>query len=233
MSTTEKRRHRLGPGAICAAVLIIAGSPVVLAQGQGSVVGVYDYYAAGATPQTAELLKNVEQFHIGPGRERMKKKSYQGAMQDFEFILNYFPNHPTALALVSDVCDLHWKSPQCDPGPYFEKALRINPGASQTYVIYGLHLQRRNTVDRAIDAYLNAIELNPASMNAHYNVGLAYFDLKRFDLANLHAQAAYALGYPLPGLRDKLTKAGQWKPLPADEVRKAITPPEAPAKGAS
>ena len=223
---------RSSGGAIASALLIVFLN-ASLASAQGTVTGTasLDYYAAGTTPQTAELLKNVEQFHIGPGRDRMKRKSYQGALEDFEFILNYFPNHPTALSLVSDLCDVRWKSPRCDSSLLFEKALRINPYASQTHVLYGLHLQRRDAGDRAIDAYKRAIELNPASMNAHYNLGFAYLDGKRFDLANFHAQAAYMLGYPLPGLRDKLTRAGRWKPLPADEIQKAISPVDACREG--
>ncbi len=200
------------------------------AQGAGSVVGTYDYYAAAASPQTLQTLKNVETFHIEPGRERMKKRNYPGALQDFAFILNYFPNHPTALSLVSDLCDLNWKSPQCEPQLYFERALRINPKAPQTWALYGLHLQRRKDVDKAIDAYGRALELNPASMNAHYNLGLAYADQKRFDLANRHAQAAYALGYPLPGLKDRLVRSGQWRELPRDELNALIASPEAAGK---
>ena len=214
-------------GAITSGLLAaILATSLARAQGTGSVVGTYDYYAAAASPQTLQTLKNVESFHIEPGRDRMKKRNYPGALQDFEFILNYFPNHPIALALVSDLCDLNWKSPQCDPEPYFERAFQINPKAAQTWAVYGLHLQRIKSNDKAIDAYKRSLALNPASMNAHYNLGLAYVDLKRFDLANQHAQAAYALGYPLPGLKDKLVRAGQWKDLPRDAVDRLIAPAE-------
>ena len=45
-----------------------------------------DYYSASQTSEGAELLKNVEQFHIGPGLERMQGHNYSGARDDFEFI---------------------------------------------------------------------------------------------------------------------------------------------------
>jgi len=173
----------------------------------------------------------VEAFHIEPGLQRMKQKNFAGALHDFEFILGFFPNHPRTLSLISDLCDINWKSPQCDPGPYFQRAFDINPNASQTHIVYGLHLQRRNELDKAVKSYQRGLELNPASSNAHYNLGLAYFDQKRFDSSNQHAQAAYALGFPLPGLKDKLTRAGQWKPLPEGEVKRLITHPTTePAK---
>ncbi len=35
-------------------------------------------------------------------------------------------------------------------------------------------------------------------MNAHYNLALTYLDTKQFELANQHAQRAYALGATRP-----------------------------------
>jgi tetratricopeptide (TPR) repeat protein len=190
----------------------------------GQVKSNLDYYKANASPESAQTLRNVEQFHLDPGVRRMKERNFAGALQDFEFILNYFPNHPKVLSLVSELCDLTWKNAQCEPERYFERAIEINPRVAQTFTVYGLHFQRRNNLPRAVESYGRALELNPASSNAHYNLGLAYFDQKRFDLANLHAQASYALGFPLSGLRDKLTRAGQWKPLSQEEIARAITP---------
>lgn len=214
--------------AMCLAVLlaVAAASGSVAGQGQGSVIGTWDYYKASATPESAQALRNVETYHIEPGVQRMKQRNYGGALQDFEFILGFFPNHPKALTLISELCDLNWKAPQCNPEPYFQRAIEINPKASQTYVVYGLHMHRRKSLDRAVDNYKRALELNPASSNAHYNLGLAYFDMKRFELANQHAQAGYALGFPLSGLKDKLTRAGQWKVLPEDDVKRMIAHPD-------
>jgi tetratricopeptide (TPR) repeat protein len=178
-----------------------------------------DYYTAKLTKEGAELLKNVELYHIGPGISRMSTHTYGGALQDFEFILDFFPNHPRGLALISELCDLKWKSPQCDADAWFQKAIDRNPHASQTYLIYGLHLQRQNHLPEAIESYKKSIDLNPVSANAHYDLALAYFDQKQFDLANRHAQISYELGMPLPGLRDKLTRAGKWKPLDPEELK--------------
>ena len=41
-------------------------------------------------------------------------------------------------------------------------------------------------------------------------VAFAYADMKEYDKAIEHAKAAYALGHPLPGLRDRLKRAGKW-----------------------
>jgi tetratricopeptide (TPR) repeat protein len=41
-----------------------------------------------------------------------------------------------------------------------------------------------------------------------YFLGLVLFDLKRYDEARENARRAYSLGYPLPGLANKLARAG-------------------------
>ncbi len=42
----------------------------------------------------------------------------------------------------------------------------------------------------------------------HYLLGLVLMDMKDFPAAQEHARRAYELGYPLPGLRDRLARAG-------------------------
>ncbi|PKO90621.1 MAG: hypothetical protein CVU16_10060 [Betaproteobacteria bacterium HGW-Betaproteobacteria-10] len=53
------------------------------------------------------------------------------------------------------------------------------------------------------------------SANLYYNIGLVYLDLKQYDKALSNAHLAYQMGFPLPGLRDRLKRAGKWsEPLP-------------------
>jgi tetratricopeptide (TPR) repeat protein len=194
-------------------------SAYVAAQGEG---GNHDYYRAKDSPETERALRTVESYHIGPGVDHMNKKEWAPALADFEFILNQFPNHPRALALVSELCDLKWKVPRCDATQWLDKAVERNPSAPQTYVVYGIHFHRQGKLAQAIDSYKRAIALRPDFANAHYDLGLAYIDAKDFDLANQHAQISYSLGMPLPGLRDKLTRAGKWKPLDPAELNSLI-----------
>src|SRR5207249_7460936 len=142
-----------------------------------------------------QLFRNVEGYHLQPGIDNMGKKEYSSAKANFEFILNYYPNHPRALSLLSEVCDVRSR---CDVDEWFEKAIGRNPNAPQTYLINAVHLQRRNHLSEAIDNYRKAISLNPAEPYAHYNLGLAYFDAKEFALANREAQIAAFLGVRLP-----------------------------------
>ena len=173
-----------------------------------------DFYSARHTADGARLLAEVERFHMGPGREAMRVGRYPVASREFDFVLRAFPNHPQALLVMGELCS-RWKSPVCATqlSLKLEKAVAINPSASGTFVALGAAQQRLGEPKKAIESYQRALELEPDSVNAEYDLALAYCDTKQYDLANEHAQRAYALGATLPGLRGRLVKAGKWKPL--------------------
>ena len=213
---------RLGIVLILTAILQL-GNGAVLAQ-QGNL----DYYAPRTGQNEIQLFNNVQGHHLGLGREEMEKGRYAPALEHFEFILRYYPNHPQTLIALSELC-LKWKSPVCDVTAerWYQRAIERNPAAAQSHVVQALHLHRKNKLDEAVKAYGRAIELAPNSINAHYNLGLAYADLKQYELANQHAQKSYALGANLPGLRFRLEKVGKWNPnvsLPASEAKPAAEP---------
>jgi tetratricopeptide (TPR) repeat protein len=183
-----------------------------------------DYYKARTSKGGAALIRKVELYHLEPATTKMQAGKYQYALGDVEFILRYFPNHPRGLALISELCDVKWRNTRCDSESAMRMAIEINPNASATYVVNGVHLQRRGRVPEAIQSYQRAIALDPRSANAHYNLGLIYLEQKQFDLANHHAQLAYALGMPYPALRDKLVQAGQWKPIDAEALKRELSP---------
>lgn len=173
-----------------------------------------DYYTARSA-NDIELLTAVEKYHLQLGYDELSQKRYEAAFGDAKFILHYFPNHPKALMMLSEICNRS-QSPTCNPDEWFEKAVFRNPAVSETYVIFGIYLHRTKRLDAAVKSYKQALEIDPMSLNAHYNLGLAYTDLKQYELANQHAQKSYALGAPFPGLRERLKRVGAWKPLDAE-----------------
>lgn len=182
-----------------------------------------DYYFDRSDSVLIQQLQNVEKFHLPGCSEGLTSKRFEAAVADCEFILRYFPNHPKALLTAAELCSA-WKSARCNTDGYFEAAIAVNPRVSATYTTKGVFLLRANRVVDAIGALKQAAALDPGSINAQYNLGLAYLEAKQYDLANRHAQRAYQLGAPVPGLRDRLKKAGYWKP-------EDVLPPEAPAAG--
>jgi tetratricopeptide (TPR) repeat protein len=190
----------------------------------GAQEGGRDYYAGRGT----ELLRNVDKYHLAQGEQKLRARQYEYAFGDFDFMLSYFPNHPKALLNMAQLCG-EWKAPRCNLDVTFENAIAVNPRAAGTYVVQGIWLSRVKRNKAAIDAFKAALALEPDSMNAHYNLALTYFDERDFALANEHAQRAYALGAPVMGLRQKLEKVGQWRPLPAPDAGAAPDARAAPA----
>ena len=170
-----------------------------------------DYYFDRSDAMLRQQLAEVEKHHLGPCMQGYQEHHYVQAYQDCEFMLNYFPNHPRALLLMAQICEA-WKNPHCNSEPFFERAIEINPEVSGTYSVVGIYQLRLKKVPEAIGSLKKAVELDQNSINGHYNLALAYFESKQYELSNQHAQLAYQLGAPLPGLREKLKKAGQWNP---------------------
>jgi len=182
-----------------------------------------DYYS----PQRDNnLLRLVENAHLGVAEQKIRAKYYNYARGDIEFILRFYPNHPRGLQLMVHVCSE--PDQRCDLQWVFEKAIATNPKVAGTYVAEGIYLHGIKRYGEAIKAYQHAIALDASSMNAHYNLGLAYLDTKQYDLANLEAGHAYALGAQLPGLRDRLKRLGKWKPDGTAPTDPDATLPAAP-----
>jgi tetratricopeptide (TPR) repeat protein len=193
---------------------------------------VLDYYSS----RGCGFLQSVEQYHLGPGEKHLKANRFTQAYNDFRFILNQFPNHPQALLLVAKTCEL-WpardteRGNRCNMAELFDRAIEKNPKASGTYVARGTWEHRAKQLDKAVANYQRAIALDPDSIGGHYNLALAYLDQKRYEEANAYAQRAYALGAPLPGLKNRLEQSGHWRPgvpppapAPADASGKATAP---------
>ena len=166
-----------------------------------------DYYPARGSNQ----LKVVELYHLGPCEKWLRARNYQQTYNECDFILKIFPNHPQALVLVLEACE-RWNSPLCNASDLLDRAVAVNPAAPLTFVIEGMHQHRMHQYGRAIQSYQHALDLDPSLMNAHYNLALTYVETRQFDLANEHAQQAYALGATLPGLRNMLQASGHWAP---------------------
>ena len=180
-----------------------------------------DYYAPRTAKNEIQLYNNVMGHHFNQGQKELADRRYHAALAHYEFILRYYPNQPQVLGLLSELC-MKWKSPKCDADGWFQRAIERNPNAAPTYLANGIHLHKNERIKEAAEAYLRAAELAPDSINAHYNLGLVYIDLKQYDLANQHAQKSYQLGASLPGLRNRLERLSKWNTnvsMPASEAK--------------
>lgn len=194
----------------------------------------WDYYLPSSHP--TGRLASVESFHLKPVPELLAQNKLEYAYDELAFVIAFFPNHPKALDLMTQVA-ARAKQPQVAE-KHFRDAFELYPNRAQTHMLYGNFLSKNGQRDKAIESYKRAIELDPNYAEGHYNLGLAYYHQKKYDLANTHAQTAYGYGYPLPGLERMLKEKKAWntaKRAGANEAtatgEQTAKPAEEPAKG--
>ncbi|KAB2927599.1 MAG: tetratricopeptide repeat protein [Dechloromonas sp.] len=158
---------------------------------------------------------NVEHAQIQKGRSTFKHGENSGSlMGGFDYTLRVFPNHHLALQDI-DRLGLMLKSEkplnasytlEC----YYKRAVAFVPDDAVVRLLYGLYLNRRGKTQEALEQLRFADENSPDDTNVQYNLGLAYFQLKEYEKAREYAKRAYDRGFPLPGLKNMLIKAGKW-----------------------
>jgi tetratricopeptide (TPR) repeat protein len=160
-------------------------------------------------------LEKVNRAHFAPQVENLISGQSATLGGDIDYTIRAFPNHHRALNSLSNL-SIKTKSNRprgvkCYVDDYFERAIRFKPDDATVHMLYGVHLHRWKKVDDAKRQLEQAAKLAPNDANVAYNLGLVYADLKEWDKAMGYAKQAYAAGFPLPGLKDKLIKAGKWK----------------------
>jgi tetratricopeptide (TPR) repeat protein len=138
---------------------------------------------------------------------------------DIDYTLRAFPNHPGALMSMVRLGEkektakphLSRYTVEC----WLYRAVRFRNDDATVKMIYASFLAKRGSNAEALKQLNEAVQLGEDSANLHYNIGLIYFNLGKYDEALNHAHIAYQAGFPLPGLRDKLKRAGKWRELSA------------------
>jgi tetratricopeptide (TPR) repeat protein len=171
--------------------------------------GPYDYRS------DKDKLKVVNDYHFSPDVEFLRAGQSGHIGNDLDYVLRAFPNHHRALrsldllgrkSKTENPGGTHW-SVEC----YFDRAIRFRKDDAMVRMLYGIYLVSRTRKNEGIAQLRAAETLGASGANFHYNLGLAYFELGQHDAALQHAKKAYDLGFPLPGLRDKLKRAGKWR----------------------
>ena len=169
--------------------------------------GPYDYRTH------RHMLKVVEEFHFSSTVERLDRPT-TGNFGDLDYTLRASPNHHRALISLARYGDRgnaakmppFMRSIDC----YFDRAMRFAKDDPVVRMIYAGHLARTNRGTEAL-AHLDYVAQGAGdSPFTHYNLGLLYLELKRYDKALTQAHVAMQLGLPRTELRDALKKAGKW-----------------------
>lgn len=183
----------------------------------GADCGVFIHHDAGGDYTNGtdrEGLEVVEQYHFTPQVEQLISGKSGTLGDDIGYTLEHFPNHHRALAAMAKL-GLRDKTEK-PPGAkytiecYFDRALRFAPTDAKVRSIFGGYLLALGQVDPALEQLRDAARLEPGNPTTHYNLGLLYLRKRDYVQSRTEAEQAYALGFPLPGLKNKLKAAGQW-----------------------
>ncbi|MGK5047916.1 tetratricopeptide repeat protein [Janthinobacterium sp. GB4P2] len=200
--------------AACCAHAGAAGCPPYVKHTPGG-----DYTSA----QDRAGLSVVEKFHFSRAVETLTQGMTGSLGADISYTLEHFPNHHRALASMAKL-GLRLKSAQpvgarYTVSCYFERAIAFAPHDVTARMVYGNYLLATGQDATALEQLDAASRLAPDQATIQYNLGLMYVKKKEYEKASGHAQKAYALGFPLPGLKNKLKAAGKWhEPEPAPAV---------------
>lgn len=135
--------------------------------------------------------------------------------REFLYTLEHFPNHHRALSAMARL-GLRDKSVQpvgarYTINCYFERAIAYVPADATARSVFGSYLLATGQQEAALEQLSVAARLAPEQASTQYNLGLMYMMKKDYAQALAYAHKAYALGFPLPGLKNQLKKAGQWQ----------------------
>ncbi|BAP87966.1 TPR repeat protein [Burkholderiales bacterium GJ-E10] len=199
----------------CATIGEAQGTSTELVDGGacGSLRNAYGPYDYRTIPPRSLYL--VEMRHFPPQVETLQRGSTGTIGADLDYALRAIPNHPRILLAMMRLARRdHTEQPsgsrysvQC----WFDRAVQFAPDDPMVRMLYGNYLIEKGKPSAALEQLRVADKLATDDANLQYNLGLAYFKLKKYDLASGHARKAYAAGFPLPGLRDMLSSVGEWR----------------------
>ena len=173
--------------------------------------GPFDYTQRG---RYAEQLRTVKSHHFNSNVESLTRgQTTMLPYGDLAYTLRAWPNHHRALNSISRYQLKANRKNQALEIPaecWFQRAILYSPKDATTYMLYGIYLQKAGKAAMAKEQYQAALAIDPDNIEANYNYGLLLVTLKEYEAARKHAKNAYDAGFPLPGLRNQLTRAGQW-----------------------
>lgn len=160
-------------------------------------------------------LRVVEEYHFTPTVEALLGGKSGNIGGDLDYTLHVFPNHHRALMSLLRYSEKYKLSKDPDMKLpfecYFERAVRFRQDDPIARMLYASFLGKQNRISAAQQQLKAAEAVADGNPFTYYNVGMIYADLKDWDNALVQAHKAYALGFPQPGLRERIKSAGKWR----------------------
>ena len=206
---------------LLAAAMVLLWAGMVHAENCGSL---FTHYGPFDYRTDRDKLTVVENYHFRPeveGLLRAKEKNLPGQLN---YTLHAFPNHHRALLAL-----IRYSRQEKSAQPkrvaysvdcYFDRALRFRPNDTTVRMIFAQYLGSTGRQVAAVEQLNQAVEYAGDNGWTHYNIGLVYLELGRYEQAQVQALRAQSLGFDGEELKSQLQSKGQWS--------SAATPASAP-----
>ena len=147
---------------------------------------------------------------------------------DIDYTLRAIPNNHRALLAMVRLAKIE-KTAQPSGSRYtltcwFERALLFRPDDSVVRMLYSQYLYSQQDKLKASQQLDRAVGYAKDNGVTHYNLGLHYFDQGLYEKARVQAHTALALGVTQSGLREQLSKVGQWREPSASSAEPTAKP---------
>tara|TARA_R110002072_G_scaffold205257_2_gene363126 strand:- start:219 stop:956 length:738 start_codon:yes stop_codon:yes gene_type:complete len=149
--------------------------------------------AASSSERNREIKTAISDHSYTLSKASNQNKWYAYFAVSLAQIYRYQEEYDETIALVS---------------PFTE----IYPTYEAPYLLWSLVLRDQDKLSEAIEVLEQGnTATEGSSMEIHYFLGLNYHNKGMYELSLQHARVAYDLGYPLPGLKNKLMRSGHWE----------------------
>lgn len=146
-------------------------------------------------------------------RAKRGGENYDAAVRQFNYSYQQMSGNAPMFSYVSANLGraLYGHRKKADAAKVWTEAISLQPQRRESYLALAEALLGERRPEEALKV-LKKYEDNKESdyPDAEHFLAQTYFDLKKYDEAKTHAERAYALGYPVFGLRDRLKQLGKW-----------------------
>ena len=206
---------------LLAAAMVLLWAGMVHAENCGSL---FTHYGPFDYRTDRDKLPVVENYHFRPEVEALVRSRKMDLPGQLNYTLHAFPNHHRALMAL-----IRYSRQEKSAQPkkvaysvdcYFDRALRFRPNDTTVRMIFAQYLASTGRQSAAMEQLNQAVEFAGDNGWTHYNIGLVYLELGRYEQAQVQALRAQSLGFDGEELKSQLQSKGQWS--------SAATPASAP-----
>lgn len=197
------------------AIFLMSGSAVLADVDDFSCGSLQNAYGPYDYRTDKDKLSVVEAYHFTPEVASLIRGKSGHIGGDLDYTLRAFPNHPRALIAMAQLGEREKTTKvfgaQYSVECYLHRASRFRNDDGTVKMIYANYLVKKGRSKEALKQLNDAVSLSDSNTSLDYNIALVYLDLKEYDKSLTYAHKAYQAGFPLPGLRDRLKRAGKWR----------------------